>query len=173
MAFDPSAFDSTAFDTASPCEIDFKAICDALAACYAPGTIARPTGAVAMRKSYGQIPKNVPAVPAVIVVPQQGTVTANPGQWKHEMALDAVFILAKRPGDPARVEAQRQIWLPTLLGATQGQLKLGLGSECGYSVDKAIPNGWDFVEFPVGGDTYDGIVIHYTVYVTQTVTLVP
>lgn len=153
--------------------IDFKAICDALAARYAAGTIATPTGASAMRKSYGQIPKNVAAVPCVIVDVQDGTLTANPGQWKHEMAIDAVFCLSKRPGDTARVDAERQRWLPTLLSATQGQLKLGLGGASGYSVDKALPIGWEFVEFPVGGDEYDAIRVHFTVYVTENVTLTP
>ena len=153
--------------------IDFKAICDALAARYAAGTITTPTGALAMRKSYGQLPKNIPAVPAVVIDVQDGEVTANPGQWKHEMHLDVVFLLSKRPGDTARVDAQRQIWLPTLLAATQGQMKLTLGGATGYSVDKAIPFGWEFTEFPFGGDEYDAILIHFTVYVTENVTLTP
>jgi len=151
--------------------IAFKAICDALAARYQAGTIATPSGAVAMRKAYGQLPKNIPAVPAVVIDVQDGTLTANPGQWKHEMAIDVVFLLAKRPGDTARVDAQRQLWLPTLLAATQAQLKLGLGGAVGYSVDKALPVGWEFTEFPFGADSYDAIRIHYTVFVTENVTL--
>jgi len=153
--------------------IDFKAICDALAARFAAGTIATPSGAAAMRKAYGQIPKNIAVVPSVLVIPQQGTVVANPGQWKHEMDLDVVFLLSKRPGDPARVEAQRQIWLPTLLAATEAKLTLGLAGQSGYSVDKVIPIGWEFAEFPVASDTYDGIVIHYKAFITETVVLTP
>lgn len=153
--------------------INFKAICDALAARYQAGTIATPTGAAAMRKAYGQIPKSIPAVPAVVIDVQAGTVVANPGQWKHEIAIDVVFLLSKRPGDPARVDAERQRWLPTLLSATHAQMKLGLGGATGYSVDKAIPSGWEFTEFPFEGVEYDAIRIHFTVYVTETVTLVP
>lgn len=153
--------------------IDLKGICDALAARFAPGTIATPTGAVAMRASYAQIPKNVPTVPCVVIDVQDGTLIANPGQWRHEIAIDVVFLLAKRPGDPARVDEQRQRWLGTLLAATEAQLKIGLAAATGYSVDKAIPIGWEFTEFPVGADSYDAIRIHFTVYATENVSLTP
>jgi hypothetical protein len=153
--------------------IDFRAICVALAARYAPGTISTPTGASAMRASYAQAPKNVPTVPCVVLEIQQGTVTANPGQWKHEMQVDAIFVLSKRPGDPARVDTQRQLWLPALLAATEGKLTLGLAGQAGYSVDKAIPTGWDWIEYQIGADGYDGIRISYTIFVTENVSLVP
>lgn len=153
--------------------IDLDAICDALAARFAAGTIATPTGASAMRKSYAKVPKNIAAFPAVMLEVQEGSVVASPGQWKHEINVDALFILPKRPADPARVEDQRQTWLGTLLAATQGQLKLGLASASGYSVDKAIPTGWEWTEFNVGGEERDAIRIHYTVYATETVTLTP
>lgn len=153
--------------------IDFKAICDNLAARFAPNTISTPTGAAAMRASYAQQPKNIAAVPCVILEVQDGNLTANPGQWKHEMNIDVLFLLSKRPGDPARVEAQRQLWLPYLLAATEAQMKLNLGSASGYTVDKAIPSTWEWIEYGVGQDTYDGIRVRYTVYVTENVSLVP
>lgn len=153
--------------------IDFRAICTGLAARFAPGTIATPTGASAMRASYSAIPKNVPTVPCVVIDVQDGTLTANPGQWKHEMAIDVVFLLSKRSGDTARVDIQRQLWLPALLAATEAQLKIGLGGAPGYSVDKALPVGWEFTEFPFGGDEYDAIRVHFTVFVTENVTLTP
>lgn len=152
--------------------INFKAACNALAARFAPGTIATPTGATAMRKAYGQMPKNVPATPCVIVEPRNGTILANPSQWLHEMDVDVVFVLSKQPGDTARVELQRQIWLPTLLAATEGQLKLGLGSQAGWDLAKAIPTGWEWIEYGVAGDTYDAIRIHYRLFIFETVSLV-
>jgi hypothetical protein len=153
--------------------IDFKACCNALAARFAPGTISTPSGAVAMRHAYGQMPKNVAAVPCVLVEPINGTIQANPGQWSHEMDVDVLFLLSKRPGDPARVELQRQIWLPTLLAATEGQLKLGIGVQTGWELAKAIPIGWEWTEYPIGAENYDAIRIHYRLFVFETVSLVP
>lgn len=148
--------------------MDMNAICNALAARFAPGTIGTPTGAEAMRYAYGQAPNNLPATPSVVVLPEDGQVVANPGQWRFEHNIDVLFYLAKAPGDTARVETQRQLWLPTLLAATQGQAKLGVSG-----VDKALPTEWEFTELPFGGDEYHGIRINYRVWVTETVTLTP
>lgn len=154
--------------------IDLPAICSGLAARFAAGTIATPSGASAMRKSYANPPKNLPTVPAVILEVQDGDLVANPGQWKHEIHIDVVFCYSKRQGDTVRQDAERQRWLGTLLAATQGQLKIGLGAASGYTVDKAVPDGgWEFTEYVVGGDEYDAIRVKYKVYVTETVTLVP
>lgn len=153
--------------------IDLKAICDALAARYAPGTMSTPTGAAAIRSASGRHPKDVVTVPMAYVDVENGDLIANPGQWKHEISLDLVFVLSKRPGDPVRVDEQRQRWLPSLLAATQAQMKLGLGGASGYTVDKAIPAGWEFTEETIGATEYDSIRVHYTVYVTENVTLTP
>jgi len=154
--------------------IDLKAICDALAARFAAGTISTPSGSLAMRKSYAQPPKNLPTVPAVILEVNDGDLVANPGQWKHEIHIDVVFCYSKRQGDTVREDAERQRWLGTLLAATQAQMKLGLGSASSYTVDKAVPDGgWEFIEYEVGGASFDAIRVKYTVYVTETVTLTP
>ncbi len=153
--------------------IDFSAICTALAARFLAAAIGTPSGASAMRASYAKPPKAVPATPAHLLEMQDGTVIASPGQWKHEMRIDGVFLLAKRPADPERVEAQRHLWLPYLLHACVDQMKLGLGSATGYSVDKAIPTGWEWTEYAVAGDGYDAITVHWTVYVTENVSLTP
>lgn len=153
--------------------IDLDAICDALAARFAPGTITTPTGASAMRASYAKVPKNIAAYPAVMLEVQDGTVVANPGQWKHEINVDVLFILPKRLADTTRSEEQRQLWLGRLLAATQAAMKITLAAASGYSVDKAIPSGWEWTEFNIGGDEHDAIRVHYTVYVTETVTLTP
>lgn len=153
--------------------IDFYGICNALAARFAPGTLTTPAGASAIRASYGQLPKNVPAVPCVLLDVQSGTVVPNVGQWDHRASIDALFLLAKRPGDPARVDAQRQRWLPTLLSATQGQIKLGLGAQAGYEVKSALPTSWEFIEVAVGADEYDAIRITFEVWIKENVSLTP
>ena len=153
--------------------IDLEAICDALALRFEPATIGTPTGAPAMREVYPEPPKSVPIVPSVLLEVQDGTVVANPGQWKHEINIDVMFLLSKRQADPIRVETNRRKWLPRLLTATTGQLKLGLGSASGYSVDKAIAVGWEFTEFDVADATFDAIRVRYVAYVTETVSLTP
>ena len=153
--------------------VNFQSICDNLAARFAAAVMGTPTGAPAILASYGQYPKAVPALPAVIVEPQDGTVLAQASYWQHEMKLDAVLLLAKRPGNPATVEKYRQLYLPYLLAATEGQLQIGLGSQAGWSVLKAIPTGWTWVEYPYDGDEYDGIRVHYQVWANENVSLVP
>ena len=152
--------------------INFYAICNALAARFEAATIGTPTGAPAMRKVYAQTPKNVPVVPAVVLEVQEGSVVANPGQWKHELGVDVLFLLSKRPGDPVRVEADRQRWLPYLLHATVDAGKLGM-TTVGYAVDKAIPTEWEWVEYAVGGVEFDAIRVGYRVYVTENVQMTP
>lgn len=153
--------------------IDLEAICDNLALRFEPATIGTPTGAPAMREVYSESPKSVPTVPAVLLEVADGSLTANPGQWKHELAIDVMFLLSKRPADPVRVETNRRKWLPYLLRATVGQMKLGLGGATGYSVDKAIPTGWEFTEYDVADVTFDAIRVRFVVYVTETVALTP
>ena len=149
--------------------MDFEAICDAIAARYAPGTLATPSGAQAMRASYGQAPHSMPATPAVVVRPRDGEVILGSGQVMGQHNIDVEFFLSKAPGDIERVETQRQKWLPYLLTATYGQLKLGLAG----TVDKAIPMGWEFTELPYGGDSYYGIIVHLRVWTTETQALTP
>lgn len=151
--------------------IDFKAICNALAARFVAAAIGTPTGATAIRQSFAQSPKNVSALPAHLLEVSDGTIIPNPGQWRHEMGIDGVLLLAKRPADPERVETLRQLWLPYLLHATMDKLALGLSGQAGYSVDKAVPSSWEWIEYEVGGVGYDAIRVRWTVYVTETVSL--
>lgn len=153
--------------------INFSTVCTDLAARFTAANIGTPSGADAMRASYAKPPKNVPATPAHLLEVQDGTIVPNPGQWKHEMNIDGLLLLAKRPADPERVEAQRQLWLPYLLHATVDQMQISLGSQSGYSVDKVFPSGWEWTEYPVAADLYDAIRVHWTVYLTETVTLTP
>jgi hypothetical protein len=154
--------------------IDFSAICTAFAARFVAATIGTPASpATAMRASYANTPKNVPVAPSHLLEVNDGTVVATPGQWKHEMNVDGLLLLAKRPADPERVEALRKLWLPFLLHATVDAMKITLGGAVGYSVDKALPTGWEFTEFPVGGVEFDAIRVHWTIYVTENVMPTP
>ena len=152
--------------------IDFGAICTAFAARFVASAIGTPTGAVAMKASYADPPKNIPSVPCHLLEVQDGTVVAN-AQWQHEMNIDGLLLISKRIGDTAREDRQRKLWLPYLLHATVDQFKLGLGGATNYTVNKAYPTGWEFTEYEVGADKYDAIRVHWTISVYETVTLTP
>lgn len=151
----------------------FLTTLDALADRFEAATLGTPSGCPAVRAVYPVSAKSVPSLPAVVFEVQDGTVVANPGQWKHEWNVDVLLLFAKRPADPQTVETYRQGYLPYMLGATKDKLKLGLGSEAGWSVDKAIPAGWEWTEYRVADVDFDAIRVPYTVYVTESVTLTP
>lgn len=153
--------------------IAFSAICTALGNRFAAATLGTPSGAPAIRNVYPQSAKAIAALPAVILEVQDGEVVGNPGQWKHEMNVDVLLLLAKRPADPDRVEMYRQLYLPYLLHATVDQLKIGKGGESGYSVDKALPMTWEWDLYSVADVQYEAIRVAYKVYITETVSLLP
>lgn len=148
---------------------DFKAICNALATKYGAGTIATPSGAVAMRSASGQAPHGPKQPPFVVVFPESGTIILESGAWVITHRINVDFYLSKAPGDISRVETQRQIWLPTLLAATLSGYTLGLAG----TVKSALPIGYEFVELPYGGDMYDGIRINFEVIVRESITVGP
>lgn len=153
--------------------IDFAAVCTALGTRFTAANMGTPTGAPAVRAVYPQSAKAVAALPAVILEVQDGEVVANPGQWKHEMNVDVLLLLAKRPADPDRVEMYRQLYLPYLLHATVDQVKIGKGGESGYSVDKALPTTWEWDLYSVADIQYEAIRVAYKVWITETVSLLP
>jgi len=149
--------------------MNLKTISTNLAAQFATGTLATPSGADAMRSVWGQAPHGPKPTPFLVVEPRKGTVTVQAQQIENQLNLDVLFFLSKAPGDIERVETQRQLWLASLLTATYGNLAIDLEP----TVLKAIPTEWEFVEIPYGADNFDGIVIHYTVYTREQVTLTP
>lgn len=153
--------------------IDMKAICDALATRYTAAAIATPTGATALRPSFGQMPESAPAIPCIYIEPTTGTVVASVGIWDHHLFLDAVFLISKRTGTTRRPEKERQLWLGSLLAATEAQMKLGLGAASGYVVKSAFPQGWAWDEVDVADQAFHAIRIHYDVWAQETVSLTP
>lgn len=137
---------------------DLKAICDAYAARYAPGTITTPTGAAEpMRASFAQSPVAIPSTPAVYIEVDDGEIVPGTGSYTVTNHLVINFCLSQKSADTARVEAQRQIWLPTLLGVTFAAAYFALG--LAPAVKSAIPARYEWAEIEVGGQVYDGIRI--------------
>jgi len=147
--------------------MDMMAICNGLAARYAPGTIATPSGSEPMRSSVGQAENSVPATPAFVVMPQTGEIVLEAGAWTQTHQIDGIFLLSKAPGDIARIELQRQLWLPTLLTATLSGYTLSLAG----TVKSALPIGYEFQVYPYNGTDYEAIVIHFEVIVRETVSM--
>ena len=153
--------------------VDFKAICDALAARFVAAALGTPSGESAMVKSYAEPPESAPQTPCHILEVQDGEVVANPGQWKHEMRIDGLLLISRRTADTIRPEAKRRKWLPYLLHATVDAMKITLGAATNYTVDKALPTGWEWDEYTVGSTEYHAIRVHWTVWVTENVSLTP
>lgn len=149
--------------------MDLRAICDAVAARYAPGTLATPTGAVAVREAFGQAPQALRLTPSVVVIPKTGTVELGAGKVDGTIDLDVLFYVSKAPGDLARVEAQRQRWLPELLDALDAKVQLGLPTY----VQRAYPVDWEFAELAYNGEAYDGIRVTIRVWYTEPRTFSP
>ena len=78
---------------------------------FVAATIGTPTGAGAMRALRQAAQERRPPPP--ICGDQRRLGGRQPGPVEHEMNIDGLLLLAKRPADPERVEAQRQLWLPT------------------------------------------------------------
>lgn len=150
--------------------MNLKTTCDNLAARYAPANLSAPSGAVEpIKASFGQTPVSIPNTPAVYVEVDDGDVIAGSGTWDVVNHLIVNFLLAKKQGDTARVEAQRQIWLPALLAAPLGAMQL---SQAG-SVKSALPVRYEFAEIDAAGETFDGIRIFVDVTVREAVTFTP
>lgn len=148
---------------------DFNAACTALAARFAPGTIATPSGERAMQASYGQAPNNLKQTPAVVVQPTKGQLIYGGGVKNGQYDVDVEFYLASRSVEFGRIETSRQKWLVNLLGACDGQLLLGLGAS---GIQKVVPLDWEYRVLTYGGTEYDGIVIHERIWTIEPVTLV-
>lgn len=148
---------------------DLYAACNALAARFAPGTIATPSGETAMQASYGQAPNNQLRSPAVVLAPTNGQLLYGGATKNGQYDVDVHFYLSKAADDYKRIETSRQKWLVPLLGACDGQMVLGLGLS---GVQKVLPLTWEFRVLTYGGVDYDGIVIHERIYTIEPVTLV-
>ena len=146
---------------------DFYTVCSALGSAFAPGTIGTPTGEDAMRAVYPHGVKGIGAYPALVLQVQHGEVVANSDNWSHKAYIDAILLLSKRGGNPPDVEASRQRWLPYLLSATEDHLKIGVGAQSGWELKSAMPIGWEWAEVDVDGDGFDGIRVHYEVWIYE------
>ncbi len=145
---------------------DLYAACNEMARLLA--AVTPPSGDL-MRKAYGQQPNGAPSLPAAIVVPEHGTLILQPSTYFGDHKVDVWFLIEKASIDFKRIEARRQKWLPILYHAFDGEMALTLAPV----VLKVFPIGWEFTEIVYGGVSYDGIILHYELDTSETVSLVP
>jgi hypothetical protein len=144
------------------------AICNAIAAKYAPGAITAPAGQNPMRRAFAQAPNNIPEFPCVVVLPDNGKVIAGAGTWDVVCRIDVNCYFGSAEGDFSIIESSRQAWLPVLLGALAANQGLGLSY-----VKSAMPATWDFRSEDYAGASYNIINIEFEVIVREPVTLAP
>lgn len=112
---------------------DFAAIGAAIAARYAPGTLATPAGEVAIRSSTNKPPDQLGALPLVLIVPAEGSfgtgakgVGGRHGTREGEHWYLAQLFAAQVPdSDLGRAMGSLQAWLTVLVDVHVAQLALG------------------------------------------------
>lgn len=149
----------------------YSASLAALGAQFEAAVLGTPTGAPAIRDVFPTSAKGIATLPAIILEPQPSTLTNNAGQWRHEWNVDVILLLAKRPADPVRVEAQRQAYVPYLLGATEAKPKLGIGAQVNWELKSAMPTNWEYDLYSVADTEFDAVRVGYQIIVNETVSL--
>jgi hypothetical protein len=118
---------------------DILVIADALAACYASGTLTPPTGYPAVRRSTARIPNAITMFPFVTVMLPDGTVGQGTTGVQFEHNFQVRFWYAKHTADQARDMTALLAWLGPLLGATTGtHTELGLNDAGEQNVKSAV-----------------------------------
>lgn len=130
--------------------MDVLAIADALAARYAPGTLAPPSGQPAIRRSTARLPNSIPTDPWVLVNPPNGELELGSGQVTYHLDFEVFFHVSHKKGDIPRDIAVLDSWLGTLLIATYAAMKLGVAG-----VMKAYPMSWELVIVTYAGYEFD------------------
>jgi hypothetical protein len=119
--------------------MDFAAIAAALAARYAPGApgVVTPTGARAIRSSTANLPNDMPATPAVLVLPDMGSMVQGNGSrlagsdWMVRLHYDQVA-----GGSMDRDQVALLAWLGVLVDV------LATDSDLGGTVTVARTVSW-------------------------------
>lgn len=138
---------------------DLKTICDNLAAKVA--AVATPAGVPAgIKGASGQEVTAIVNTPYAYIEVDDGKIILGSGTWDVTHNLVVNFCLSKSPGKPELVDKWRQLWLVPLLQATFSD-----GDLSAAGVKSALPEKYEFVEIPVGGENFDGIRIFYEVRV--------
>lgn len=134
--------------------MDAYAIADALAARYRTGTLTPPTGYGAVRKAVAALPNAIPSSPWVLVKIPRGEVVYKSGTKDTTLEAHVYFHYAKNSGDVARDMTAMLKWIGVLLDATEGQVRLGLGTS--DYVKSALVTNFEEAVFTYAGEEFYG-----------------
>jgi hypothetical protein len=143
------------------------AIADAVAARFA--TVATPSGeTIGLVGATARNQNNVPGTPYIVVeMPESDEITvANQRVAVHD--FDVYFLLDKASGDIPRDKVRLYRWLPGLLDATYGAMKLGLAT-----VRKSYVTEYEYGTYNYGGTEYHSWHLVCRVWTEDAITLVP
>lgn len=129
-------------------------IADALAACYASGTLTPPTGYPAVRRSTARLPNALTMFPSVTVELEDGDISQGgvSGQVVHFTHNFRVrFWYAKHVGDQARDMTALLSWIGPLLLATTGT-----HTELGLTATEQVKSAVEERQYRFFVDTYAG-----------------
>ena len=144
------------------------AIADAVATRF--GTVATPSGeTVALVGSTARTPNNLPGTPYIVVeLPSSDEVTIASGRRDGVHDFDVYFLLERASGDIPRDKVRLLRWLPGLLDATYGAMKLALAT-----VKKSYVVEYEYGTYNYGGTEYHSWHLVCRVWTEDTVTLTP
>lgn len=149
--------------------LDLLGIADAVAARYA--AVSTPTNeTVGIQGATARTPNNVPSTPYVVVELPSGDITLPMGGRRtgsHD--FDVYFLLDRSSGDIPRDKVRLLRWLPGLLDATYGAMKLGLSPV----VMKSAVISYEYGVYDYGGTEFHAWHLVVRVWTEDTVTVTP
>lgn len=129
-------------------------IADALAACYASGTLTPPTGYPAVRRATARLPNKIATFPTVTVFLPDGEVTqggVSGGVVHFTHNFQVRFWYAKHTGDVGRDMTALLSWIGPLLLATTGT-----HTELGLNATELVKSAVESRQYRFFVDTYGG-----------------
>lgn len=130
----------------------YGSIADAIAARYAPGQVAAPGGADAIRSSSASLPNMIGATPCVLVFPDAGTlVPGNGTRLGHASWFVRLYYGQAAGGDLERDSDELLDYLGVLVDQHSTSLQLG-----GLVVYVRC-TGWRVGVLRYAGETYTGL----------------
>lgn len=144
------------------------AIADAVATRF--GTVATPSGeTVALVGSTARTPNNLSGTPYIVVeLPESSEIAIQSGRRDAAHDFDVYFLLERASGDIPRDKVRMLRWLPGLLDATYGAMKLALAT-----VKKSYVIEYEYGTYNYGGTEYHAWHLVVRVWTEDTVTLTP
>ena len=144
------------------------AVADGVAARFA--TVPTPADeTVALVGATARTPNNVPGTPYVVVELPEGTdITVASGRRDAVHDFDVYFLLDRASGDIPRDKVRLLRWLPGLLDAMYGAMKLAL-----TTVKKSYVTSYEYGTYNYGGNEYHSWHLVVRVWTEDTVTLTP